>query len=188
MSVHFRWLIFIILLTVFCVWVAVPDTQISNIADSCKNSTQQTTYTDQGVHIDTNDDCEPDINLNVQQVLGLDLVGGLRVLLQADLPRGSYTVEDLRQAANNVSRRVNALGVGEATVQVQGADRVLVELPGVTDPQQAIDTIQKTALLEFVDFGGLRSQVNGLEGRRILTVPPVQNPCIEVANGTDATA
>lgn len=188
MSIHFRWLIFIILLAVFCVWVAVPDTHISNLADSCKNSTQQTTYTYQGVHIDTNDDCEPDINLNVQQVLGLDLVGGLRVLLQADLPRGSYTVEDLRQAANNVSRRVNALGVGEATVQIQGADRVLVELPGVTDPQQAIDTIQKTALLEFVDFGGLRSQVNSLEGYRILTVPPAQNPCIEVSNGTDGTA
>ena len=40
-------------------------------------------------------------------------------------------------------------------MQVQGANRILVELPGETDPQAAIDTIQQTALLEFVDFSGM---------------------------------
>ncbi|MCB9451860.1 MAG: protein translocase subunit SecD [Anaerolineaceae bacterium] len=187
MSAHLRWLIFIIVITIFCVWVAVPDAPITNISPNCVASNQQVTYTDEGIHIDTNDDCEPDINLNVQQALGLDLVGGLRVLLQADLPPGTFSVEDLRQAANNVSRRVNALGVGEATVQVQGSDRILVELPGITDPQQAIDTIQKTALLEFVDFGGLRSQSQDYVGRKILTIPPAVNPCVET-NTTDTTA
>lgn len=187
MSAHGRWLIFIIVLTGFCIWVALPDTNINNIAESCARSNPEITYTNQGIHLDFNDDCQPDISLNVQQALGLDLVGGLRVLLQADLPAGSFSVEDLRQAANNVSRRVNSLGVGEATVQVQGSDRILVELPGITDPQQAIDTIQKTALLEFVDFGGLRGQSQDYTGRKILTSPPAVNPCVETAD-TSAVA
>lgn len=149
MSSHFRWLIFIVALIIFCVWVILPDTT--------------------GIHIDTDGDGKDDIGLNVQQAMGLDLVGGLRVLLQAQLPIGSFDVEELHTAANNVSKRVNALGVGEATVQVQGSNRILVELPGVTDPQQAVDTIQRTALLEFVDFSGLSSQAQQLIGRKILT-------------------
>ncbi|MBC7811292.1 MAG: protein translocase subunit SecD [Burkholderiales bacterium] len=147
MSSHIRWLILIVLVTAFALWVSLPDTT--------------------GIHVDTDGDGEPDLNLNVTQSLGLDLVGGLRVLLEAELPAGSYTVEDLRQAANNVNRRVNALGVGETTTQVQGSSRILVELPGVRDPQQAIDTIQQTALLEFVDFAGLTGR--NYEGQRILT-------------------
>ena len=120
----------------------------------------------------------------VPQSLGLDIVGGLRVLLQAELPPGSFTVEDLREAANSVSRRVNALGVGEATVQVQGADRVLVELPGVSDPQAAVDTIRQTALLEFVNFSGLSSQAGSFVGQKILTT---QQLLINQQRGTDGT-
>ncbi len=153
MRSHVWWFITIMLLAGFCLWVALPDTT--------------------GFQLDTNNDGDPDIRLSVQQSLGLDLVGGLRVLLQSQLPAGSFTEEDLRGAANNVSRRVNALGVGEATVQVQGSNRILVELPGVKDPQQAIDTIQQTALLEFVDFGGLRAQADRFVGRRILTTEQV---------------
>jgi preprotein translocase subunit SecD len=164
-----RWLIVIIVMAVAAVWVALPGTIITNVSASCYETTGAPPKPEQGVHLDFNGDCKEDIGLNVRQALGLDLVGGLRVLLQAELPVGSYAIEDLRQAANNVGRRVNALGVGEATVQVQGSDRILVELPGVTDTCQAINTIQKTALLEFVDFGGLRSQVTQLEGRKILT-------------------
>jgi preprotein translocase subunit SecD len=52
-----------------------------------------------------------------------------------------------------VENRVNGLGVAEPLVQRQGADRIVVELPGITDPQQAIDTLKQTGLLEFVDIG-----------------------------------
>jgi protein-export membrane protein SecD len=149
MSRHFAWLVFILAVTGFALWVSLPENE--------------------GIHWDADNDGTPDFNLNVQQSLGLDLVGGLRVLLQAELPTGSYTIEDLQQTANNVARRVNALGVTEPTVQVQGGSRILVELPGVRDPQQAIDTIQQTALLEFVDFSGLGGQVRQWEGRRVLT-------------------
>jgi protein-export membrane protein SecD len=155
MSSHLRWLIVIVVIAAFCIWVSVPDNQ--------------------GIHIDSNNDGTPDISLNVQQSLGLDLVGGLRVLLQAELPPGSFTVEDLRQTANNVARRVNALGVTEPTVQVQGADRILVELPGVSDPEQAIATIRQTALLEFVNMSGLGGRVVEFEGHLVLTTQQVIN-------------
>ncbi|MFN8377130.1 MAG: protein translocase subunit SecD [Anaerolineae bacterium] len=143
------WLIVIIVLSLFSIWVILPDNQ--------------------GIVTDTDGDGTPEINFPLHQALGLDIVGGLRVLLQAELPPGSFSIEDLREAANNVSRRVNALGVGESTVQVQGTDRILVELPGVTDPQAAVDTIQETAQLEFVNFAGLGSTAQSYEGQRILT-------------------
>lgn len=153
MNSNVRWLIIIVVIAAFCVWVSLPETT--------------------GIHIDSNNDGTTDISLNVEQSLGLDLVGGLRVLLQAELPPGSYTAEDLRQAANNVARRVNALGVTEPTVQVQGGDRILVELPGITDPEQAIATIRQTALLEFVNFSGLGGRVFEFQGRPILTTQQV---------------
>ncbi len=168
-----RWLLLVILLAGFAVWVALPGTIITNVSDTCYDGTPGKVKPEEGIHLDFNGDCKDDIGLNVRQVLGLDLVGGLRVLLQAELPPGSFTVDDLRLAANNVEKRVNALGVGEATVQVQGTDRILVELPGVTDTCQAINTIQKTALLEFVDFSGLSSQASQLNGRKILTTQQV---------------
>jgi protein-export membrane protein SecD len=150
---HLIWLIVIIALSLFSLWVILPDNQ--------------------GVVIDNDGDGTPEVNFGLRQSLGLDIVGGLRVLLQAELPPGSYSVEDLTEAANNVSRRVNALGVGEATVQVQGSDRILVELPGVTDPAAAIATIQQTAQLEFVNFSGLASTAQDYEGQRVLTTQQV---------------
>jgi preprotein translocase subunit SecD len=169
MRSQIRWLVLILLLVVFAVWVSLPSTIIINVADSCYDGTTNNTKPVQGLHLDFDGDCKEDVGINVRQVLGLDLVGGLRVLLQAELPPGSFTVDDLRLAANNVEKRVNALGVGEATVQVQGSNRILVELPGVTDTCQAINTIQKTALLEFVDFSGLGQQATQLTGQQILT-------------------
>jgi protein-export membrane protein SecD len=86
--------------------------------------------------------------------LGLDLQGGLQVLLEADLPPDQeVTPEDLSTARVIIDRRVNALGVTEPLVQTEGSRRILVELPGVDDPQEALSLIQETALLEFVDTG-----------------------------------
>ncbi len=82
---------------------------------------------------------------------GLDLKGGLRVLLEADLPAGTtLEARSLETARQIVEQRVNGLGVAEPLVQLQGSSRIVVELPGVTDPQQAIDTIKQTGLLEFI--------------------------------------
>jgi len=84
--------------------------------------------------------------------LGLDLQGGLQVLMVADVPsEQALTAETMRAAAQIVEGRVNALGLSEPVVQVQGTRRIIVELPGIADPEQAIDTIRDTALLEFAE-------------------------------------
>lgn len=149
MQRHTLWLIFIVMLTAFATWVSLPDNP--------------------GIFIDIDQDGAPEFALHVTTSLGLDLVSGQRVLLQAELPPGAFSLEDLQQTANNVARRINALGVAEATVQIQGADRILVELPGITDPELAVATIQQTALLEFVDMRGLGGQVLDLESQQVLT-------------------
>ncbi len=177
MSSHSRWLIFIIILSAFCIWVATPpeskgvDLAACVAADEAARADLKCT---ENLEFDTNGDGLPEFALHITQSLGLDLVGGLRVLLQADIAADSFSAEDLGETANNVSRRVNALGLTEATVQVQGRDRILVELPGVRDPQQAIATIQQTALLEFVDFGGLSGQAYDLVGSEIVTSEQVE--------------
>jgi protein-export membrane protein SecD len=85
---------------------------------------------------------------------GLDLQGGLQVLLAADVPaEDPVTADDMTAARQIIGQRVNALGVAEPLVQVEGERRILVELPGIDNPDEAIDLIQETALLEFVDTG-----------------------------------
>jgi len=170
MSSHARWLIFIVALGIFCIWVATPPEFKGVQVEACANAAASANLKcSENLEIDANGDGAPEFVLNITQSLGLDLVGGLRVLLQADTAASNFTPEDLGETANNVARRVNALGLTEATVQVQGRDRILVELPGVRDPAQAVATIQRTALLEFVDFGGLRNQVVDLVGNEIVT-------------------
>jgi preprotein translocase subunit SecD len=86
---------------------------------------------------------------------GLDLQGGLQVVLQARPVAGqtldSATLEGTRQT---LERRVNGLGVSEPLIQTRGSDQIIVELPGVDDPQEAIGILQQTALLEIIDPQG----------------------------------
>jgi len=85
---------------------------------------------------------------------GLDLRGGLQVLLEADVPADQEIDEaSMRQVAAIIDNRVNALGVTEPLVQTQGSRRIIVELPGIDDPDQAIATFKETGLLEFIDAG-----------------------------------
>lgn len=84
--------------------------------------------------------------------LGLDLQGGIQVLLRSTEP--DVTPEEMETARRVIERRVNALGVGETVVQLAGSDRVVVELPGVGNPEQAVDTLRGTGRLEFIDSQG----------------------------------
>ncbi len=191
MSSHARWLLFIIILSLFCVWVATPPEFKGVQAEACAAATdaeRASLKCTEKLEIDLNGDGALEFGLNITQSLGLDLVGGLRVLLQADVAADSFTLEDLGETANNVARRVNALGLTEATIQVQGRDRILVELPGVRDPQQAIATIRQTALLEFVDFGGLSNLVREFVGQEIVTNEQVALRENASADGTDPLA
>ena len=81
---------------------------------------------------------------------GLDLQGGTHVVLQAvDTPQLKVNDDALDRATHIIERRVNALGLTEPVVQRQGRDRIIVELPGVKDPEKAINMLGKTAMLEF---------------------------------------
>ncbi len=96
---------------------------------------------------------------DIKTQLGLDLVGGVQALLEADLPADAeVTTDNMQTARRIIEDRVNGLGVSEAVVQIAGDRRILVELPGQRDPQEALAMIKETALLEFVDFGDLSEQ------------------------------
>jgi protein-export membrane protein SecD len=85
---------------------------------------------------------------------GLDLQGGLQVLLIADLPDDvEIEAAQLDTSRQIIEQRVNALGVAEPLVQTEGDRRILVELPGIDNPEEAVSLIQETALLEFVNTG-----------------------------------
>ena len=89
---------------------------------------------------------------DVSTRLGLDLQGGTQVLLKA-LPQGQQTIStgEMQTAARIIEQRVNGLGVSESVVQRSGTDRIIVELPGVKNPEQAIQTLRSTGQLEFID-------------------------------------
>ncbi len=99
------------------------------------------------------------INRDFTTRLGLDLVGGVQALLEADVPPGqTVSSTDMAAAMNIVNSRVNGLGVSEAVVQRAGTNRIVVELPGETDPTKALDVIKETGLLEFIDMSSLSPQ------------------------------
>ena len=81
---------------------------------------------------------------------GLDIQGGLSVVMSAHTTDGSaVTTEQMELSKTIIEDRVNALGASEATVQIQGDDQILVQIPGMSDSQQALATIGKTGVLEF---------------------------------------
>jgi preprotein translocase subunit SecD len=92
------------------------------------------------------------LSLAPRVVEGLDLRGGVRVLLEADVPAATpITAEQMQVVRQILESRVNGLGVTEPIIQVAGQRRILVEIPGIEDPDQAIGTIRETGLLEFVE-------------------------------------
>src|SRR4030065_558777 len=94
------------------------------------------------------------INRDFQTRLGLDLVGGIQALLEADVPADQAIDPGAMETARTiVENRVNGLGgLNEAIVQQAGDRRIVVEIPGETDPEHALATIKQTGLLEVVDM------------------------------------
>ncbi len=86
---------------------------------------------------------------------GLDLQGGLQVILQAQPPAGQSVSRDaLLGTRDTIERRVNALGVSEPLIQTRGDDQIVVELPGIEDPEAAVNILKETALLEIINPNG----------------------------------
>ncbi len=103
--------------------------------------------------------------------LGLDLSGGTQLVYRADLSNiaGSDVAESMSALRETIEKRVNLFGVSEPIVQTEHAgtlagapeERLIVELPGVTDTQKAIALIGETPVLEF------RMLKKGAEGSTI---------------------
>ncbi|HYM68702.1 MAG TPA: protein translocase subunit SecD [bacterium] len=84
--------------------------------------------------------------------LGLDLQGGSNIVLQARATQQTPISNDAMDGVLRVIRnRVDQLGVAEPDIARQGPNRIQVQLPGIQNPERAIEIIGKTALLEFVD-------------------------------------
>jgi len=86
---------------------------------------------------------------------GLDLQGGTHVVLEAvDTDIAKVDDDAMRRVVGIMEKRVNELGLTEPIVQREGERRVIIELAGIKDPDAAIKTIGKTAMLEFKDEEG----------------------------------
>lgn len=86
---------------------------------------------------------------------GLDIKGGVRLVLEGrDTPEAKVTREAMEQALKVIEFRVNKLGVSEPNIQLEGANRIIVELAGVENTEQARRDIGTTAQLKFVDPDG----------------------------------
>ncbi|MBP2634135.1 MAG: secDF [Firmicutes bacterium] len=91
--------------------------------------------------------------LSIKQ--GLDLQGGTHVVLEASDTVDTKVDDDaMKRVVSILERRINELGLTEPIVQRQGDRRVIVELPGVKDPEKAIEMLGRTALMEFQDESG----------------------------------
>ncbi|MDU5199027.1 MAG: preprotein translocase subunit SecD [Veillonella sp.] len=86
---------------------------------------------------------------------GLDLQGGTHIVLEAeDSATGTADNDAVERAKQILERRINEMGLSEPLVQREGARRIIIELPGVKDPDEAIKRIGKTAVLEFKNDQG----------------------------------
>jgi len=82
---------------------------------------------------------------------GLDLQGGMHLALEIDESKGTVAdkSEALDRAIKVVRTRIDEFGVAEPVVQKSGTDQIIVELPGIDDPERAMSVVQKSAFLEF---------------------------------------
>ena len=108
---------------------------------------------------------------------GLDLQGGTHVVMQAvDTPDAKVDNDAVERVVQIIERRINGLGLTEPTIQRQGKDRIIVDLPGVKDPDSAIAMLGKTALLEFKD----------VTGKTVLTGKDLKNSKAHVGQNSQA--
>jgi len=123
---HIIFIIIIALLALF-IWVALPNNP--------------------GIHVGN-------LNRDLKTVLGLDLRGGMQVLLEADVPETTeVTTQALEDTKTILENRSNALGVGESVFQVAGTRRIVAEFPGITNTDEVLSVLKETGQLEFIDTG-----------------------------------
>jgi SecD/SecF fusion protein len=125
-----------------------------------------------------------------EPTLGLDLQGGLEVVLEARPEAGQeLTEEDLDRSVEIIRNRVDKIGVSEPEIREQGDNQIVVGLAGVFDQQRAADLIGQTARLEFYDLAGdvdPLSQGQAIDGQPVAstTLLPLLTPEDDIAEGS----
>lgn len=128
------------------------------------------------------------VDKSIAPRLGLDLRGGLQVLLEADVPETTTVdAQEMETARTIIENRTNALGVSENVIQLAGERRIVGEFPGAEDADAILDIIQQTGLMEFVDTGDYRPE----EGAILQTdfasgTTPQPTPTPTESNGTES--
>lgn len=110
-------------------------------------------------------------NLGKQLKYGLDINGGVYVLLEADSKETGAELQGImNQTKSVIERRVNAMGISEPQVSIEGTNRIRVELPGVENAEEAIAQIGRTAQLQFfLADGTLALTGEGVKDSQIAT-------------------
>lgn len=108
--------------------------------------------------------------INKSTRLGLDLKGGMRIIFKAKPAPGTpVTRESLDRAKFILNQRVDRLGVAEVQITVQEPDNIVIELPGIKNPQQALEILGKVALLEFKEVTGVDEKGEPVLGKTLMT-------------------
>ena len=126
-----------------------------------------------------------DFQRSLDVALGLDLQGGLQVLLE--VPQGfESTTQDLEVAKQILENRSNGLSVSEVLFQVAGSRRIVGEFPGLTNTNEVINVLKTTGQLEFVDLGDIQLEPGtpvqtDLGGSAVSSQSPTPEPTSEVS-------
>ena len=127
MNRNYRLLILVLVVWALVIWAILPNNP--------------------GIHIGN-------FNRTMETQLGLDLRGGMRVLLEVDLPEGqTVTSQELDDATQILLSRSNALGVSEVNFQTSGTNRIVGEFPGLTDTSDVVAALKQVGQLAFVPTG-----------------------------------
>lgn len=137
---------------------------------------------------------------SLETVLGLDLRGGMQVILSVP-SEIAVTQQNLQDAAQILENRSNALGVDEVVYQTAGERIIVGEYPGASNAEDVIGKIKETGQLEFVDFGDLRvpegtvvetdfglSASTGAEATPTVKVTPTAEPTATAEATPEATS
>ncbi len=125
------------------------------------------------------------INKSISTHLGLDLSGGTHVVLEANMKdiKPADRISALESSKGVIERRVNFFGVSEPTVQTSqsaGSYRIIVELPGIKNVEEAVSVIGQTAQLELREFTDPKEATEGA-----LVIPFLENTKPTGINGKD---
>jgi preprotein translocase subunit SecD len=143
-------IIFIFVLTAVCLYISLPENLGINFGPVNTNLQRHDIRINLGERVR--------IEKNLDLVLGLDLAGGSHLVFEADTQaieegKKKTAIESVREV---IERRVNLFGVSEPNVvtsSFEGKDRIIVELPGISDTADAVDLIGQTAQLVFAETG-----------------------------------